>query len=234
MLAAAVVRAQDATSVYRLIDTAVQQRVRTIAGISDTEKYDVYRDHDETHPVAEIVVRMTYRQGVGRSYRILSQSGSELIRRFGLIPLLKDETRLSLPGTAEHTWFTTANYRMELKSSQPQPLDGRQCYQLTIIPRHKAPNAIDGTLWVGAEDGSIVKVEGMASKRPSILAGRTSMMREYKRIQGYPMATHARAESDSHLIGRTVVTIEYTDYQLDFYPAPTTTAEDTIAAASSD
>ena len=40
------------------------------------------------------------------------------------------------------------------------------------------------------------------------------MMRQYMQLQGFPMATHARAESNSMLFGRTVVTIDYSDYKL--------------------
>lgn len=234
VLAIAAAHGQTADPVYQQIDAAVQQRVDNVAGFSDTEKYSVYRGRDETHAAAEITVKMTYRRGVGRSYSILSQSGSDLIRKFGLVPLLNAESRLSQPGTLEHTWFTTHNYDMKLKSHQPELVDGRQCYVLTIIPRHKAPNAIRGTLWVNAEDGSIVKVDGVASRRPSMLAGSTSMMREYKKVHGYAMATHARAESNSHIIGRTVVTVEYSDYQLTFYPTPASIAEDSIPTAGED
>lgn len=233
-LAIAAAHAQAGDAVYQQIDAAVQQRVANISGFSDIEKYDVYRGHDETHPAAEITVKMSYRRGSGRTFRIVSQSGSDLIRKFGLIPLLNAESRLSEPGALEHTWFTTANYRMQLKSSQTEPLNGRQCYVLDIVPRHKAPNAIQGTLWVDAEDGSIVKVDGVASRRPSILAGTTSIMREYKQIHGYAMATHARAESNSHFIGRTVVTVDYTQYELIFDPTPASVAGDSIATADAD
>ena len=44
------------------------------------------------------------------------------------------------------------------------------------------------------------------------------MMRQYESIDGYPMATHARAESNSWLFGRTVVTIDYSDYHLELSP----------------
>ena len=40
------------------------------------------------------------------------------------------------------------------------------------------------------------------------------MMRQYTQLEGYPMAMHARAESNSMFFGRTVVTIDYSDYQL--------------------
>jgi hypothetical protein len=41
------------------------------------------------------------------------------------------------------------------------------------------------------------------------------MMRQYSNIDGYSMAIHARAESDSPFFGHTVVTIDYSDYKLE-------------------
>lgn len=221
-------------AVYREIDAAVQHRVRHVAAITDVERYDVYRGQDEKNPVAEIKVKATYRRGVGRTYEILSQSGSELIRKFGLIPLLKNENQLSQPGNMEHAWFTSANYEMKLKSDRIEPLDGRPCYELAISPKHKAPNAINGTLWVDAKNFSIVKVEGVASRRPSFLAGSTRLMREYIDVDGFPMATRARAVSNGRFIGRTVVTVEYSQYHLVLNPASPEAAGTSMAATGSE
>jgi hypothetical protein len=44
------------------------------------------------------------------------------------------------------------------------------------------------------------------------------MMRQYANINGYSMAMHARAESDSFFFGRTVVTIDYSNYNLQLKP----------------
>jgi hypothetical protein len=46
------------------------------------------------------------------------------------------------------------------------------------------------------------------------------MMRRYANMQGYAMATHARAESSSPLFGRTVVVIDYSDYHFDLRGSP--------------
>lgn len=206
-------------SVIAGIDAEVRARVANVAGFTDIERYSVYRGTDETHAAAEITVRATYRKGVGKSYTILSQAGSALIRKFGLKPLLDHEKEINQPGKVENSWFTSANYEMKLKPGGTEQIDGRACYAVAIAPRHKAPNMIDGTLWVDAKDFSIVKVAGIASEKPSIFAGTTHMMREYVNIDGYPMAVRARAESNSPLFGRTVVTIDYSDYQLQVRPA---------------
>lgn len=205
-------------SIIAGIDAEVQARVANVAGFTDVEHYAVYRGTDETHPSAEITVKVTYRKGAGKSYTILSQKGSALIRKFGLKPLLDNEQELNQPGKVENSWFNSANYQMKLKSGATERLDGRACYALAITPRHKAPNMIIGTLWVDAKDFSIVKVEGIASQKPSIFAGATHMMREYVDIDGYPMAVRARADSKSPLFGRTVVAIDYGDYELQVRP----------------
>jgi hypothetical protein len=44
-------------------------------------------------------------------------------------------------------------------------------------------------------------------------------MRQYSLISGFAQAMHARAESDSTLFGKTIVKIEYSDYQLQLRPS---------------
>ena len=210
----------DAVSVIRMIDAEVQHRVQTVQGFTDIEHYKVFRGGDETHPVAEMTAKDTYRKGAGKTYTVLSRSGSDIVQRFGLKPLIENEERINNPATVAQSWFTSANYTMKLKPGGIQKLNGRDCYVLSIAPRQKAPQMIDGTLWVDAHDGSIAQVDGVASKSPSPFAGTTHMMRQYTQIEGFPMATRARAESTSVLFGRTVVLIDYPEYHLQIAPHP--------------
>jgi hypothetical protein len=209
----------DAASVIRLVDAAVKARVDHVAAFTVVEHYAVYRGKDETHPAAEMTVRTEYKAESGKNYTILSQSGSGLIHKYVLAPLLDNEKTINLPGNRERSWFTSANYEMQLKPGGVQRLDGRDCYALAIVPKHKAPNMIEGTLWVDAKDGSIVRIEGIASQSVSVFTEPAHVMRQYVNIDGYSMATHARATSDSFLLGRTTVTIDYRDYQIKLRPA---------------
>lgn len=206
-------------AILRGIDSSVQDRVTRVLSFTDVEHYSVFRGSDRTHPAAQMTVRVTYRKGIGKSYQILSQSGSTLIRKFGLMPLLDNEKTINLPGNVERSWFTSANYEMHLKPGGPQPLNNRTCYVLSIAPRRAAPNTLLGTLWVDAATFAIAQVDGIASKNPSIWSGATHMMRQYADMQGVPMAVHARAESTSSIFGRSVVTIDYGDYQLQLAPS---------------
>ncbi|MGA2166574.1 MAG: hypothetical protein ABSG62_00085 [Terracidiphilus sp.] len=219
-IAALQARQPDEASVIRGVDAAVKARVDTVAGYTVTEHYAVFRNADENHPVAEMTVKTVYRQETGKSYTIVSESGSEFIRKHVLGTLLDDEKNINLPGIREHSWFTSANYEMHLKPGGVQRVDRRDCLALAIVPRRKATNMIEGTLWVDAEDGTIVRIEGTASQSPSVFTGPAQVVRQYVNMSGFSMATHARAVSDSFLLGRTTVTIDYRDYQIQLRPSP--------------
>ena len=208
----------DANALVRRIDAANHARYDHILAYAVTEHYSVVRGNDPARPAAEITVLTTYHKATGKSYSIRSQSGSTIILRFGLRPLLDTEKAINNPATVQNSWFSSANYDMKLKPDPLQRIGDRDCVALAITPRRKAPNMIEGTLWVDPRDGTIAKVEGIASKRPNPFAGTTHMMRQYRNIDGYAMAIHARAESDSALIGRTVVLIDYSDYHLQMTP----------------
>jgi len=166
-----------------------------------------------------MTVQTLYRQDSGKSYTILSESGSEFIRNHVLRKLLDEEKNINLPGIREHSWFTSANYEMQLKPGGVQLLNGRECLTLTITPRRKATNMIAGTLWVDAKDGSIVQIVGTATQSPSIFTGAAQVMRHYASVNGFAMATQAKAVSDSFLLGRTTVSINYSDYHIQLRPA---------------
>jgi hypothetical protein len=168
---------------------------------------------------AEITVKCTYRKESGKTYQVLSQKGSALLIRVGLRPLLDNEKDINIPGKVQQSWFTSANYEMKLKPAPAQQTNGRDCYVFDVKTKRKATNMIDGTLWVDAQNGMIVRLDGIASRSPSPLSSAPHMTRDYANIDGFPMATHAHAESKSGFFGRTVVTIDYSQYQLQIQPA---------------
>lgn len=208
----------DAASVVRKVDAAVKVRIDNIAGYTVTEHYAVYRNNDEVHPAAEMTVKTTYEQDSGKSYMIVSQSGSAIIQNLVLNAILDNEKRLNRPGTRESAWITSANYEMKSEPGKTQSLDGRDCIVLALIPKRKAPFLFEGTLWVDSKDGSIVQLQGTASKSSSMLTGPTRVIRQYANIGGFSQATHARAVSNSSMLGETIVKIDYQDYHIQLRP----------------
>ena len=209
----------NSSSVIQQIDNAALARIGHVLSYTVIEHYSVFRNGDENHPAAEMTVKTLYRKDVGKSYTILSQTGSSLLQKLVLAPLIDNEKTLNQPGNVEKSWFTSSNYEMNLKAGVTQKMNGHDCLAVDIAPKRKAPNMLNGTLWVDAKDGSIVEIDGVSSRSPSMFSGPAKMMRQYATVSGFAMATHARAESDSSLFGRTILTIEYSDYQVQLSPA---------------
>jgi hypothetical protein len=204
----------DGAAIIRRIDAAAQYRYDNVLGFTDVEHYAIFRGDDETHPAAEMTVKTTYRRGEGKTYDILAESGSAFLLKVGLHPLLDNEKDINVPGHVQQSWFTSANYDMKLKSPTTQRMNGRDCYVLDVAAKRKAPNMINGTLWADAQSGLVMRIDGIATKSPSIFSSAPHMMRDYMYLNGFSMSTHARAESSGALIGRTVVTIDYGQYNL--------------------
>jgi hypothetical protein len=204
----------EGAAILQKVDAAVKARVDGIEGYTVREHYAVFRSKDEVHPVAEMTVKTTYKQETGKSYEILSESGSALMRNLVLHAILDNEQHVNEPGVREGAWITTANYAVQVKPGGIQRVDGRDCVALALSPRRKEPFLVAGTLWVDAQNGEIVRLEGIGSRSSSTFTGPAKMMRQYVDIDGYGEATHARAESDSFLFGKTVVTIDYKDYRI--------------------
>jgi hypothetical protein len=208
----------DTASVTLLVDAAVKARIENIVGYTVTEHYAIYRNKDEVHPVAEMTVMTIYKRDSGKSYTIVSQTGSAVVRSLVLGSILDNEKRLNQPGIREGAWITSANYEMKLMPGGTQLLDGRDCLVLALIPKRKASYLIEGLLWVDSKDGSIVQVRGTTSKSSSLLTGPAQVIRQYANVSGFSQAIHARAVSNSVMFGRTIVKIDYHDYHLQLRP----------------
>ncbi|MGA8728724.1 MAG: hypothetical protein WB608_08235 [Terracidiphilus sp.] len=210
----------DTAAVIQRVDAAVKARIENISGYTDVEHYAVFRHKDETHPVAEMTVKTTYQKNSGKIYTIVSQTGSEIIQKLVLDTILDNEKHLNEPGIREGAWITSENYEMKLEPGGIQLLDGWHCLVLTLIPKRKESYLIDGTLWVDSADGSIVQLQGTASRSSSILTGPTQVLRQYANVNGFSQATHVRAVSNGSMFGQTIVKIDYRDYQIQLRPVP--------------
>jgi hypothetical protein len=209
----------DIKTVIQGVDASVKNRLNRLSGYTVTEHYAVFRGKDEAHPVAEMLVKTTYRRQNGKDFAILSQSGSSIWRHEVLGTLLDNEKRMSRPGNVETALITSANYDMQLDKKSMQTLDGRQCLVLDITPRRSSQYLFKGMLWVDASSYAIVQLRGTAARSAVVFASAAEVSRQYMEIQSLPMATHAQAISGNSLLGRTVVRIDYSNYAMDVVPA---------------
>ena len=210
----------DIATIIRGIDASVKNRIDRLAAYTVTEHYAVFRGKDEAHPAAEMLVKTTYRKQTGKSYDIVSQSGSSIWRNEVLGTLLDNEKRMSQPGNVETALINSSNYEMKLDANARERLNGRDCLVLDITPRRNSQYLFNGKLWVDAQDFAIVQLKGTASKSAFFLASAAEVTRQYDEMSELPMATHAEAVSGSALLGQTMVKIDYSNYQIDLATGP--------------
>lgn len=207
----------DGHVVIQGVDRSVAYRDDNLLSYTVTEHYTVFRNGDNTHPAAEMMVKTTYAKDVGKSYQIVSESGSALLQKEVLGRALENEKTLNGPANRAQALITSANYEMAVQGEEA--LDGRDCFLMAITPRRSAPFLFTGKIWVDAGNEDIARLDGVAVRSASVLIGPAQVERRYGEVDGLPMATHASATVSSWLLGPTRVEIEYSDYAITRKPA---------------
>ena len=193
------------------IDASVHARETNLLGYTVMEHYTVFRNYDVQHPAADMVVKTTYQRDVGKNFSVVSLTGSLLLRKM-LEEVLATERKMTQPANRITALITPANYVMTAKEAAV--VDGRNCIAVEIKPRRESPYLFSGMIWVDAQNHAIVQLQGVGSKSPSVLTGPSQVLRQYMIMDGFPMATHAHAVSNSGVLGQTVIDVDYKGYQI--------------------
>ncbi len=202
----------DEATVIHGISAAVGAREDNLLGYTAIEHYLVFRNGEQQQPAAEMRVKTTYRRDIGKSYEILSETGSTLLRKQLLERMLDNEKSLTRPATRRTALINSTNYTMTMKGKAIE--DNRACVVMQIAPKRPSPYLFNGQIWVDARTYAIVRLEGITSKSPTVFAAPTQVSRQYEVVRGFPMATRATASTSIWLVGPTRIAIDYTDYDL--------------------
>jgi outer membrane lipoprotein-sorting protein len=187
-----------------------QKQAEELKHYQSLRHYEVaYRGFFKTI-TAEMDVEVEYNASSGKSYRIVSQSGSRLLDEKVLKRAVDSEVEVSR-NEAEAA-LTEANYRFHLAGSEN--LGGRPAYILEVDPI--APNKFlyKGRIWVDAADFAVAKIEAQPSKNPSSWIGRTLIHHTNARRHGFWLPERNRSESKIRIGGTAVLIIDYGTYQI--------------------
>ena len=195
----------------REIDLAQAAREERLAAYTVMETYQLRNARFSES--AEMVVAVSFRKGEGKTFRVLSRRGPSFLQTSVLDRMLKEEGELSRGETRKQALITSANY--QLKPLGTQAWQGRKCEVLELAPRKKSSHTLRGKVWVDAGTHNIIRIEGKPTASLSFWAGSPLVVREYTEINGLSFATRSQAVSQSFLLGKSELTIEYSDYHVD-------------------
>lgn len=159
---------------------------------------------------AGMEVEVDFDAASGKSFRIVSQSGSKILGEKVLKRAMDSEKEASEDkgGTA----LTPANYRFQLEGSES--VDGRPAYILSVEPLKESKFLYRGKIWVDATDFAVAKIEAAPAKNPSFWISRTLIRYTSAKTGNFWLPQRSVSESKIRIGGTAVLTIDYGTYQI--------------------
>jgi hypothetical protein len=187
-----------------------EARLQSLQEYSSVRRYTLENTRFGT--AAEMRVRMSYQYPGAKKFEIVSEQGSAIIRKSVLHRLVTTETEASQPQVRAATRITADNYNFSFVEMGAQ--NGRPCYVLEVKPKAPTKYHFVGRIWVDAEDFAVTRIEGAPAVKPSIWISKTAFVHTYKKVGSFWLPKSNTSESDVRVYGKTVVKVEYGDYQI--------------------
>jgi len=159
---------------------------------------------------ARMDVEVNYDAATGKSFRIVSESGSGLLREKVLKRAVDSEKEASKDKGS--TALTEANYRFHLSGSET--FAERPAYILDVEPLQASKFLVRGKIWVDAADFAVVKMETEPAKSPSFWISRTSIQSTNAKIGDFWLPASLHSETRVRIGGTAVLTIDYGRYEV--------------------
>jgi hypothetical protein len=159
---------------------------------------------------AKMDVEISYDAATGKSFRIVSQSGSNLLCDKVLKKAVESEMEASQDKAS--TALSEANYRFNLLGTDL--VDGRPAYVLHEEPLTEGKFLSRGKIWIDAEDFAVVKMETEPAKNPSFWIAHTSINSSSVMTDGFWLPGKTRSETKVRVGGTATLTIDYGTYQV--------------------
>ena len=159
---------------------------------------------------AKMDVEVSYDAATGKSFRIVSQSGSNLLCDKVLKRAVDSEKEASQDKSL--TALNETNYRFSLLGTDT--VGGRAAYILHEEPLTEGKFLSRGKIWIDAEDFAVVKMETEPAKNPSFWISRTSISSLSVKTDGFWLPGKTRSETKVRIGGTAVLTIDYGTYQV--------------------
>ncbi|HVN08971.1 MAG TPA: hypothetical protein VMV61_08365 [Patescibacteria group bacterium] len=190
-----------------------QQRARELGGYTSRRHYHLDYTGILGSRQADMVVQVLYHSPSDKEFSVVSQSGSKWICNHVLRRLMQVEQENSQSGEKEKTEISPANYTFQLLSTETGP-DGTLYYVLQAEPKTDSTYLFRGKVWVEARDFAVARIEGEPAKNPSRWTKQSDFRHQYQCLDGFWLPAKNDTLTQLHLLGKSHLTIDYTDYQV--------------------
>jgi hypothetical protein len=169
-------------------------------------------DNARFHKHAEMTVRMDCDASGRKQFKVLSESGTALIRNKVFRRLLETEQDGARAENRHETRITPQNYDFRLVGTET--LEGRFSYVLDAAPKKPNKLLFRGRVWVDAEDAAVVRIEGSPAQNPSFWTTKVHFVHRFQKHGPFWLAASNHSETEVRIFGTTELKIEYSDYEV--------------------
>jgi hypothetical protein len=188
-----------------------QARKDGLKRLQSIRQYQVEYRGFSTVIAASMEVEYSYDAALGKSFRIVKQSGSKMLSEKVLKRAVESEVEASQDKKA--TALTPANYRFHLAGTEN--LGGRPAYVLDVQPLVASKFLYKGKVWVDAAEFALLKIEAEPAKNPSFWIARTRILQTFAKTGDYWLPERNRSETKVRIGGTAVFTIDYGKYEIE-------------------
>lgn len=199
------------TETDRVVDEMIHRQVSRfdrIGSLSRLQHYSVTSDRFGLK--AELVARVHRDRLQGKTYEVISRSGSQVIQHHVFDPLLEAEVETSHKSPE----LLTREY-YSFKLTGEATFGGHLCYLIETRPKHHEKQLLKGQLWVNKEDFGIMHVEGKPTASLSFWVGKPMIIQDFMKIDGYWWASRRHSYIDNLWLGKSDLVIDYSDYRFE-------------------
>jgi hypothetical protein len=202
-------------SADQVVDNLVsmnQERAQALLHCEETRVYHlVYRGFPGDRE-AKMTVEASYKSPSSKEFKVVSQSGSELILDRVFKKLFESEKEAAQPAMSALTRLNRDNYAFTLVGYEPTGRGGQ--YVLWVSPKSRSKYVYRGKVWVDGTDFAVTRIEVEPAQNPSFWTKRSEIHCEYLKVQAFWLPARNESVSYIRLGGRATLTIEYKDYRV--------------------
>lgn len=172
-----------------------------------------YRVKDEKGKVsAEAKVLLYYRAPDTKEFKIVSETGSGLIRNRVFKPLMEVEVETAAGRNRYDSSVTPNNYTFKLLGEEE--VAGIHCYVVQTTAKRADKYLFNGKVWIHATEFALVQVAGQPAKNPSVWIKRVDFSRRYQKLKEFWLPLKNESITHVRLFGKNILTIDYDQYAI--------------------
>lgn len=187
------------------------ERARRLQHYTGMRSYHLlYRGYLGKHE-ASMTVECTFDAPATKQFKIISESGSKLIRDRIFRKLLESEQEALTPQNRSRTALAPENYDFKMvgidTSSQSDD------YVLEVHPKNDNKFLYRGKVWIDGKDFAVARIAAHPAKNPSFWIKKTDIAQTYEKLGEFWLPAENKTVSYIRFGGTATLTIEYSDYK---------------------